>query len=92
MISSQRSDLPVRSAVRILIVPYVLVAPEVRPRKRLRLDNAQVKDKFNLSNDQFYTHPVLSTDGVRARRRFVQLNARAVESGRHRAFAGAWLR
>jgi hypothetical protein len=38
----------------------VLVAPEVRPRKRLRLDNAQVKDKFNLSNDQFYD---VSKDG-----------------------------
>ncbi|ETW87080.1 hypothetical protein HETIRDRAFT_468878 [Heterobasidion irregulare TC 32-1] len=25
-----------------------------RPRKRLRLDNAQAKDKFNLSNDHFY--------------------------------------
>lgn len=48
------------SAVRVLIVPYVLVAPEVRPRKRLRLDNAQVKDKFNLSNDQFYD---VSKDG-----------------------------
>jgi len=39
-----------------------------------------------------YTHPVLSTDGVRAQRRLVQLNARAIESGRHRAFAGAWSR
>jgi hypothetical protein len=38
----------------------VLAAPEVRPRKRLRLDNAQVKDKFNLSNDQFYD---VSKDG-----------------------------
>jgi len=42
----------------------VLVAPEVRPRKRLRLDNAQVKDKFNLSNDQFYD---VSKDGGRHR-------------------------
>jgi hypothetical protein len=47
-------------ATRIFITPYVLVAPEVRPRKRLRLDNAQVKDKFNLSNDQFYD---VSKDG-----------------------------
>ena len=39
-----------------------------------------------------YTHPVLSTDGVRAQRRLVQLNSRAIESGRHRAFAGAWSR
>ncbi|KAH0838142.1 hypothetical protein J3R83DRAFT_6393 [Lanmaoa asiatica] len=26
----------------------------VRPRKRLRVDNAQSRDKFNLSNDHFY--------------------------------------
>ncbi|KAI0308313.1 TAF1 transcription initiation factor TFIID subunit TAF1 [Multifurca ochricompacta] len=37
---------------------------EVRPRKRLRLDNAQVKDKFNLSNDQFYD---VSKEGGRHR-------------------------
>lgn len=42
----------------------VLVAQEVRPRKRLRFDNAQVKDKFNLSNDQFYD---VSKDGGRHR-------------------------
>ena len=42
----------------------VLVAQEFRPRKRLRLDNAQVKDKFNLSNDQFYD---VSKDGGRHR-------------------------
>lgn len=42
----------------------VLAAPEFRPRKRLRLDNAQVKDKFNLSNDQFYD---VSKDGGRHR-------------------------
>ncbi len=42
----------------------VLVAQEVRPRKRLRMDNAQVKDKFNLSNDQFYD---VSKDGGRHR-------------------------
>jgi hypothetical protein len=35
---------------------------------------------------------VLSTHSVRAQRRLVQLNARAMESGRHRAFAGAWSR
>jgi hypothetical protein len=39
-------------------------AHEVRPRKRLRFDNAQVKDKFNLSNDQFYD---VSKDGGRHR-------------------------
>ncbi|KAN0134297.1 Protein of unknown function (DUF3591) domain containing protein [Lactarius tabidus] len=37
---------------------------ELRPRKRLRLDNAQLKDKFNLSNDQFYD---VSKDGGRHR-------------------------
>ncbi|KAH8990178.1 TAF1 transcription initiation factor TFIID subunit TAF1 [Lactarius hatsudake] len=39
---------------------------EVRPRKRLRMgmDSAQVKDKFNLSNDQFYD---VSKDGGRHR-------------------------
>ncbi|KAH9065639.1 TAF1 transcription initiation factor TFIID subunit TAF1 [Lactarius vividus] len=37
---------------------------EVRPRKRLRMDNAQVRDKFNLSNDQFYD---VSKDGGRHR-------------------------
>jgi hypothetical protein len=42
----------------------VLVAQEVRPRKRLRMDNAQIKDKFNLSNDQFYD---VSKDGGRHR-------------------------
>jgi predicted NAD/FAD-binding protein len=39
-----------------------------------------------------YAHPVLSADAVRAQRRLAQLNARATESGRHRAFAGAWAR
>jgi len=37
-------------------------------------------------------HPVLSTDGLRAQPRLVQLNARAIESGRLRTFAGAWSR
>jgi predicted NAD/FAD-binding protein len=39
-----------------------------------------------------YSHPVLSADAVRAQRRLAQLNSRATESGRHRAFAGAWAR
>jgi predicted NAD/FAD-binding protein len=39
-----------------------------------------------------YSHPVLSADAVRAQRRLAQLNSRAAESGRHRAFAGAWAR
>jgi predicted NAD/FAD-binding protein len=39
-----------------------------------------------------YSHPVLSTDAVRAQRRLAQLNSRAAESGRNRAFAGAWAR
>ncbi|KAL0951477.1 hypothetical protein HGRIS_008165 [Hohenbuehelia grisea] len=36
----------------------------VRPRKRMRLDSGQVKDKFNLSNDHFYE---VSKDGGRQR-------------------------
>ena len=35
-------------------------------------------------------HPVLSPEAVRAQSRVPHLNARATESGRHRAFAGAW--
>ena len=31
-----------------------------------------------------------SPDAVRARRRVAQFDSRATESGRHRAFAGAW--
>jgi predicted NAD/FAD-binding protein len=45
-----------------------------------------------LGHYAYHTHPVLSTDGVRAQRRFVWLNARAIVSGRHRAFASAWSR
>ena len=42
-----------------------------------------------------YSHPVLSADSVRAQNRLALLNAQAAsptgpESGRHRAFAGAW--
>ena len=37
-----------------------------------------------------YIHPVQSPDAVRAQSRVAQLNASATESGRHRAFAGAW--
>lgn len=36
----------------------------VRPRKRLRADAAQIKDKFNLSNDHFYE---VAKDGGRHR-------------------------
>jgi Protein of unknown function (DUF3591) len=65
MTSFQRSALPVRI---FRLVPSscltLLPAQEVRPRKRLRFDNAQVKDKFNLSNDQFYD---VSKDGGRHR-------------------------
>ncbi|KAI0250983.1 hypothetical protein BJV78DRAFT_516909 [Lactifluus subvellereus] len=54
-----------------------------------------------------YSHPVLSSDAVRAQRALAQLNARATATatatesgaasgpsgrGRHRAFAGAWAR
>ena len=36
----------------------------MRPRKRLRTDAAQIKDKFNLSNDHFYE---VAKDGGRHR-------------------------
>ena len=44
-----------------------------------------------------YSHPVLSADSVRAQHELALLNAQATtttgpESGRHRAFAGAWTR
>ena len=65
MTSFQRSVLPVRIFRLVpLLCLTVLLAQEVRPRKRLRFDNAQVKDKFNLSNDQFYD---VSKDGGRHR-------------------------
>ncbi|KAI0697678.1 atypical/TAF1 protein kinase [Cytidiella melzeri] len=37
---------------------------DLRPKKRLRADNAPVKDKFNISNDQFYE---VSKEGGRHR-------------------------
>jgi len=45
-----------------------------------------------------YSHPVLSADSMRAQRLLAQLNEQAAtgvtgpDSGRHRAFAGAWTR
>lgn len=39
-----------------------------------------------------FTHPILTGDTMRAQPRLRRLNARAVESGRHRVFAGAWAR
>jgi predicted NAD/FAD-binding protein len=39
-----------------------------------------------------YSHPVLSSDAVRAQGALAKLNARGTESGRNRAFAGAWAR
>ncbi|THH33447.1 hypothetical protein EUX98_g765 [Antrodiella citrinella] len=39
-------------------------APDTRPKKRLRMDASAPKDKFNLSNDQFYE---VSKDGGRHR-------------------------
>ena len=49
-----------------------LLAEATRPRKRLRMDGLQVKDKFNLSNDHFYE---VSKDGGkhRVRQTFGQL-------------------
>ena len=65
MILFQRSALQVRISCLLPLSYFtVLVAQEVRPRKRLRFDSAQVKDKFNLSNDQFYD---VSKDGGRHR-------------------------
>ena len=32
----------------------LFIVETVRPRKRIRTDAAQVRDKFNLSNDHFY--------------------------------------
>jgi hypothetical protein len=65
MTSFQRSVLPVRIFHLVLSSCLtVLPAQEFRPRKRLRFDNTQVKDKFNLSNDQFYD---VSKDGGRHR-------------------------
>ena len=40
------------------------LAQETRPKKRLRLDNSQTKDKFNYSNDHFYE---VAKDGGRHR-------------------------
>jgi predicted NAD/FAD-binding protein len=37
-----------------------------------------------------FMHPVQSPEAVRARLRVAELNSHATESGRHRAFAGAW--
>jgi predicted NAD/FAD-binding protein len=37
-----------------------------------------------------YSHPVQTTDAVRAQGRIVHLNGSATAKGRHRAFAGAW--
>ncbi|KZV74842.1 TAF1 transcription initiation factor TFIID subunit TAF1 [Peniophora sp. CONT] len=37
---------------------------ETRPKKRLRMDNSQTKDKFNISNDHFYE---VAKDGGRHR-------------------------
>jgi hypothetical protein len=39
-------------------------AETVRPRKRLRMDGGQIRDKFNLSNDHFYE---VSKEGGRHR-------------------------
>jgi transcription initiation factor TFIID subunit 1, fungi type len=40
-----------RHASNMSINPGIV---DTRPKKRLRLDNAHARDKFNLSNDQFY--------------------------------------
>lgn len=54
------------------IIPEERPVETVRPRKRLRTDGGQVKDKFNLSNDHFYE---VAKDGGkhRVRQTFGQL-------------------
>lgn len=46
------------------VIPEERSTETVRPRKRLRADAAQIKDKFNLSNDHFYE---VAKDGGRHR-------------------------
>jgi transcription initiation factor TFIID subunit 1, fungi type len=48
----------------------IWTADVVRPRKRMRLDGHQVKDKFNLSNDHLYE---VAKDKLRVRQTFGQL-------------------
>jgi len=55
------------SVVRLLLHgshSKTIVVETVRPRKRLRMDAGQIRDKFNLSNDQFYE---VSKEGGRHR-------------------------
>ncbi|KAI0347944.1 hypothetical protein BDW22DRAFT_1350061 [Trametopsis cervina] len=45
-------------------IPQEEKHPDTRPKKRLRQENAPVKDKFNIANDQFYE---VSKEGGRHR-------------------------
>lgn len=42
----------------------MVVVADLRPKKRFRTDNVPIKDKFNISNDQFYE---VSKEGGRHR-------------------------
>jgi transcription initiation factor TFIID subunit 1 len=52
------------SPVVLCQVTNALAAETVRPRKRMRFDATQVRDKFNMSNDHLYE---VSKDGGRHR-------------------------
>ncbi|KDR85407.1 hypothetical protein GALMADRAFT_234262 [Galerina marginata CBS 339.88] len=54
------------------VIPEERPVETIRPRKRLRTDGGQIKDKFNLSNDHFYE---VAKDGGkhRVRQTFGQL-------------------
>jgi predicted NAD/FAD-binding protein len=47
-------------------------------------------DSAHILGRYAYSHPVFSSDAVHAQHALAQLNARIMESGWHRAFAGAW--
>jgi hypothetical protein len=55
---------PPSPLIRIMLSNMSVIVDTVRPRKRLRTDGGQVKDKFNLSNDHFYE---VSKEGGRHR-------------------------
>jgi predicted NAD/FAD-binding protein len=47
-------------------------------------------DSAHILGRYAYSHPVFSSDAVHAQHALAQLNARIMESGWHRAFAGVW--
>lgn len=64
MISFQRSAQVSITYLHGVVFSHIFAVETVRPRRRLRTDAAQVKDKFNLSNDHFYE---VAKDGGRHR-------------------------